>query len=122
MKSRILATAVAGTALLLPLAVAGTAQAAPAVTKASVEWGGVFTHPKHAATLRAERSSASASVGTIAKNSERKCARSDCQLKTGSSYTCWSGGPQGKTWVAVLNAQNRLGWVAARCVTIQRIE
>lgn len=52
----------------------------------------------------------------------RLCGVSDCEAHAGGSYTCWSGGPKGNTWVTVLYNGSHLGWVAEKCVNFGRIE
>ncbi|MFJ4558362.1 hypothetical protein ACIP4Q_20075 [Streptomyces massasporeus] len=88
----------------------------------AVGWPGAFAYTNHTATVRADKTTSSAKLDTIPGDEGRKCGVSDCRTHRGGSYTCWSGGPRGNTWVAVLHHGSRLGWVAAKCVTFQRFE
>ncbi|TWG04753.1 hypothetical protein FHX80_113224 [Streptomyces brevispora] len=119
MRSALAAVALTGAALL---SIPGAAQAAqpsqPAGTTAA-GWPGVWPYNGHTATVRASRSTGAAKVGTVT-SSGRKCAENLCQAYSGGSYTCWSGGPSGNSWIGVLDSSNRVGWVAAKCVGVSR--
>ncbi len=107
-------------------AVAAIASASLIVTStpASAEdsWPGAFPYRGHTATVRAATNTGSAKLDTIPDLQGRQCVSNTCATKTGGSYTCWSGGPSGKTWVAVLTKNGRLGYVAAKCVTFGRFK
>jgi hypothetical protein len=108
------------------MAVAGavaTAVLMPMSTPASaVGWPGAYAYDDRTATVRAAPNTGAASLDTIRDNDGRKCVLSNCGTGTGGSYTCWSGGPRGNTWVAVYTSGGRHGFVAAKCVTFQRYE
>jgi hypothetical protein len=101
-------------ALVAPV---GAAQAATA----TAEIAGV-TAGSHAVTVRDARSTTSTKVGTIKAHDSLGCVGdTSCTIKTGGSYTCWSGGPSGNTWVHVLWGDTYPAWVARECVSIGRV-
>lgn len=104
-------------------AMAGALLVATSATPATAEgWPGAFAYTNHTATVRADTSTSSAKLDTIPGDEGRQCVSESCVTKTGGSYTCWTGGPSGRTWVAVLTKNGRLGYVAAKCVTFQRFK
>ncbi|MBO0917282.1 hypothetical protein [Streptomyces laculatispora] len=122
-RSALAAAALTGAALL---AAPGAAQAAQPTQPTRTEgtatartWPGVWPYNGHTATVRASRSTGAAKTGTVT-SAGRKCSEDLCQAYSGGSYTCWSGGPSGNSWIGVLDSKNRLGWVAAKCVGVSR--
>lgn len=69
----------------------------------------------HSVNVRSSTSTGSTKVDTIGSCGTRKCYYETCDKITGGSYTCWSGGPSGNTWVT-LNIGGTKRYVAHECV------
>nr|WP_168504299.1 hypothetical protein [Streptomyces sp. S1D4-11]QIY93076.1 hypothetical protein HEP87_01120 [Streptomyces sp. S1D4-11] len=94
----------------------GTEGVAPA------DWGGAVPFDNHSFNVRTGPGTNYAVKETVRPGDFRPCTTAGCDVyKTGSSYTCWPGGPSGKVWLKVVSAKGGSGWVAQYCATWGRV-
>lgn len=108
----------------LVLALSGSAAAAPqtvgspaSLTVQPADIGGLIPFDGHPVNIRNGPGTSYSIIDTVQPGDTRVCVDTGhCdEGRTGSSYTCWPGGPTGNLWTPVRTNKNKEGWVAHYC-------